>query len=68
MLHGIVSAATEQAKLSSVATFLQHNYMSSIKVIHGGLGAEHALLGSKSLKLMEAAATLPQFVGETLRA
>lgn len=64
MLHGIAGAAAEMFKLQSVATFLQQKDMRTIKVIHGSKDAEHAVLGSFSLKLMKESSSLPQLVGE----
>ncbi|KAL3140391.1 hypothetical protein ABBQ38_004651 [Trebouxia sp. C0009 RCD-2024] len=63
LLHGIAGAAAEMFKLQSVATFLQQNYLRTIKVIHGSQHANHAVLGSHSLKLMKESSSLPQLVG-----
>ena len=56
--------AADFNKLQSIADLLQQTYMQTINDINGGQGAEHMLLGSHALKLMQGAASLPQLVGK----
>lgn len=63
LLHGLDTPA-ELSRLRGLAIFLQQTYLQKVGALNGGPGAEHVLLGSHSLQLMQQAAHLPQLLGE----
>ena len=63
MLHGLDTPA-ELSRLRGLATYLHQTYLQKVGALNGGQGAEHVLLSSHALQLMQQAAHLPQLVGE----
>ena len=63
MLHGLNTPA-ELSRLRGLATYLDQTYLQKVSALNGGQGAEHVLLSSQALQLMQQADHPPHLVGE----